>query len=89
MREGTSLALTLAAITAAHLGATAPASAQTGGTVGPEVERLLRGAIWDGGDVERTESATSAAISMPRFIGPGCMTIASSDRVAIRSASRP
>ncbi len=39
--------------------------------------------------VERTESATSAAISMPRFIGPGCMTIASSARVAIRRASSP
>ena len=39
--------------------------------------------------VERTESATSAAISMPRFIGPGCMTIASSSSRAIRRASSP
>ena len=34
---------------------------------------------------ERAESATSAAISMPRFIGPGCMTIACSGSCAIRA----
>ena len=39
--------------------------------------------------VERGESATSAAISMPRFIGPGCMTMASSGILANRSRSRP
>ncbi len=39
--------------------------------------------------VDRAESATSAAISMPRFIGPGCMTIASSGILANRSRSRP
>ena len=39
--------------------------------------------------VDRTLSATSAAISTPRFIGPGCMTIASSARAPIRRASRP
>src|SRR5690606_18125811 len=39
--------------------------------------------------VERTESATSAAISTPRFIGPGCMTMACSGSSAMRSASRP
>src|ERR1039457_1730641 len=38
---------------------------------------------------ERAESATSAAISMPRFIGPGCMTIAWSGSTAMRAASRP
>ena len=26
--------------------------------------------------VDRAESATSGEISMPRFIGPGCITIA-------------
>jgi hypothetical protein len=35
------------------------------------------------------ESATSAAISMPRFIGPGCMTIACSGSLRIRAPSRP
>ena len=35
------------------------------------------------------ESATSAAISSPRFIGPGCITIACSGFSAGRSASRP
>ncbi len=39
--------------------------------------------------VERAESATSAAISTPRFIGPGCMTMACSGSSAIRPASRP
>src|SRR5215469_8471233 len=39
--------------------------------------------------VERGESATSAAISTPRFIGPGCITIACSGSRAIRAASRP
>ena len=34
--------------------------------------------------VERTESATSEAISMPRFIGPGCITTACSGSAAIR-----
>ncbi len=38
--------------------------------------------------VERTESATSAAISTPRFIGPGCMTMACSGSCAMRSPSR-
>src|SRR5581483_9962067 len=39
--------------------------------------------------VERSESATSAAISTPRFIGPGCMTMAWPGSRAIRSASSP
>src|SRR5690606_23047876 len=39
--------------------------------------------------VERAESATSAEISMPRTIGPGCMTMAWSAIRAKRSASRP
>ncbi len=39
--------------------------------------------------VEREESATSGAISMPRFIGPGCMTIACSGSLRIRGTSRP
>ena len=39
--------------------------------------------------VERTESATSAAISIPRFIGPGCITTERSGNKAIRCASRP
>ena len=39
--------------------------------------------------VERTESATSAAISTPLFIGPGCMTMACSGSLAIRAASSP
>ena len=39
--------------------------------------------------VDRAESATSGAISMPRFIGPGCITIACSDRARARSASSP
>src|SRR6185312_13513919 len=39
--------------------------------------------------VERTESATSAPISMPRFIGPGCMTMACSGSSAIRPESSP
>ena len=34
-------------------------------------------------------SATSLAISMPRFIGCGCMTIASGLAIARRRASRP
>ena len=38
---------------------------------------------------ERSESATSAVISMPRTIGPGCITIVWSCRVAIRWPSRP
>ena len=39
--------------------------------------------------VQRSESATSAVISMPRTIGPGCMTMACSGIFAIRSPSRP
>ena len=39
--------------------------------------------------VDRGESATSAAISTPLFIGPGCITIACSGSSAIRSPSRP
>ena len=38
---------------------------------------------------ERGRSATSAAISTPRFIGPGCMTNACSGRRANRLRSRP
>src|SRR5680860_257062 len=38
---------------------------------------------------ERAESATVAEISMPRFIGPGCMTIAWSGSRFIRRVSRP
>ena len=34
-------------------------------------------------------SATSEAISMPRFIGCGCMTMASGLAFASRSADRP
>ena len=37
----------------------------------------------------RGSSATSAAISIPRFIGPGCMTIARSGSSAIRVRSSP
>ena len=39
--------------------------------------------------VQRAESATSAVISMPRFIGPGCITMACSGIRAMRSPSRP
>src|SRR5262249_20958684 len=39
--------------------------------------------------VDRGESATSAAISTPGFIGPGCMTMAWSGSSAIRPASSP
>src|SRR4029077_9876220 len=39
--------------------------------------------------VERTESAPSAAISTPRFIGPGCMTMACPGSRAIRAVSSP
>src|SRR6202044_271138 len=39
--------------------------------------------------VDRAESATSAAISTPRFIGPGCITMACSGSCAIRATSRP
>src|SRR5262245_59486312 len=39
--------------------------------------------------VDLGESATSAAISTPRFIGPGCITMAWSGNSAIRSQSRP
>ena len=39
--------------------------------------------------VDRGESATSAAISTPRFIGPGCITMACSGSSAIRLASSP
>ena len=39
--------------------------------------------------IERAESATSAAISTPRFIGPGCMTMAWSGSRAMRAASSP
>ena len=39
--------------------------------------------------VDRGESATSAAISTPRFIGPGCITIACSGSSAIRPVSSP
>ena len=39
--------------------------------------------------VERAPSATSAAISMPRFIGPGCITIAWSGRSAALARSSP
>jgi hypothetical protein len=39
--------------------------------------------------VERTPSATSGAISMPRTIGPGCMTIASSASACARRTSSP
>src|ERR1022692_1163735 len=39
--------------------------------------------------VDLAESATSAAISTPRFIGPGCMTMACSGSSATRAASRP
>ena len=39
--------------------------------------------------VDRAESATSAAISTPRFIGPGCMTMACSGSRAIRAPSSP
>ena len=38
---------------------------------------------------DRPESAMSEAISTPRFIGPGCMTIASVFARASASASRP
>ena len=37
----------------------------------------------------RGSSATSAAISIPRFIGPGCMTMASSGSSPIRCRSSP
>ena len=36
-----------------------------------------------------TSSATAVAISTPRFIGPGCMTMASGFAAASFSASRP
>src|SRR5262249_22054097 len=39
--------------------------------------------------VERGESATSGVISIPRFIGPGCMTIACPGSIRIRAASSP
>lgn len=39
--------------------------------------------------VHRSESATSAVISMPRTIGPGCMTMACPGIFAMRSPSRP
>src|ERR1019366_3677019 len=39
--------------------------------------------------VDRGEPATSAAISTPRFIGPGCITMACSASCAIRATSRP
>src|SRR5262249_15737313 len=39
--------------------------------------------------VDLGESATSAAISTPLFIGPGCITMAWSGRRAILSPSRP
>jgi len=39
--------------------------------------------------VDRGESATSAAISTPRFMGPGCMTMAWPGSSAIRPASSP
>lgn len=38
---------------------------------------------------ERGESAASAEISSPRFIGPGCITIACGARVARRRGSSP
>ncbi len=38
---------------------------------------------------ERPESAMSEAISTPRFMGPGCMTIASGLARASRFASSP
>src|SRR5215204_2592687 len=37
----------------------------------------------------RSESATSAVISSPRFMGPGCMTIACSGNRPMRSTSSP
>ena len=37
----------------------------------------------------RGESAASAEISSPRFIGPGCMTMACSGSCAMRSPSSP
>ena len=39
--------------------------------------------------VDRAESATSAAISTPRFIGPGCITMACSGSCVTRVASSP
>ena len=39
--------------------------------------------------VERGESAASAEISSPRFIGPGCITMLSAPRAASRRASSP
>lgn len=39
--------------------------------------------------VQRSESATWAVISMPRFIGPGCITMACSGIFAMRSPSSP
>ena len=39
--------------------------------------------------VDRAESATSGAISMPRFIGPGCMTMVRVPRRARRVPSSP
>src|SRR5690606_32107128 len=38
---------------------------------------------------DRTESAASAEISSPRFIGPGCITIAWSGSIASRRESNP
>ena len=39
--------------------------------------------------VDLSESATSAAISTPRFIGPGCITMASSGSCLSRAVSSP
>src|SRR5262249_18535501 len=39
--------------------------------------------------VDRGESATSGLISIPRFIGPGCITIACEGSARTRSASSP
>ena len=47
------------------------------------------GAFTNSTITDRWESATSAVISMPRTIGPGCMTIVWSCRDAMRRPSRP
>jgi hypothetical protein len=38
---------------------------------------------------DRGSSATSAAISTPRFMGPGCMTMASSGIACVRRRVKP
>ena len=46
-------------------------------------------ATWSAITERSSESATSAAISTPRFIGPGCMTMAWSAMASSRRPSSP